>query len=211
LDVTRADEAIAIADETIEFVDRLEVGTPLVLSEGAPRAISILRARYPNMPLVADCKIMDRGGQISRACIHAGATGVIVQAVAPYETLQAVYQAASEHGAETLVDGLGVDDADTIAWRIGGLPVDYVIVHRGKDEQAQGGTAPLGMLRAAACSVDMPPLAVAGGIDALTLADCIGEPKVKLVIIGEAIVGSASPRAAAREIWRICSRVRIAA
>lgn len=211
LDVTRVDVAIAIAEETIEFVDRLEVGTPLVLTEGAPRAISALRARFPGVPLIADCKIMDRGGQITRGCIEAGADGIIVQAAAPYETLAAVCHVASEYGAETLVDGLGIGDAAALASRIGELLFDYVIVHRGKDEQAVGGRPPLQTVRAVARDPAMPPIAVAGGIGATNVAECARAAKVAIIIVGESIIGSLSPRAAAAEIRRICDHERIPA
>lgn len=209
LDVIGVKRAIAIAEETIEFVDRLEVGTPLILSEGAPRAISMLRARFPGVPLIADCKMMDRGRQVTRACIEAGASGVIVQAAAPYETLEAVYQVAAEYGAETFVDSLGIHAVETVATRIGELSFDYMILHRGKDEQAVGGTPPLQAVRAAAADSTLPAVAVAGGISPENVADCAHASNVKVIIVGEAIVSSPSPRMAAAEIRRICDLVRM--
>jgi 3-hexulose-6-phosphate synthase len=209
LDVARLDVAMAIAEETVDFVDRFEVGTPLVLSEGVTRSISPLRTRFPGMPLVADCKIMDRGGQIARACIEAGASGVVVQAAAPYETIHAVREVANEYGAETLVDGLGIEEPATIMSRIGDLAVDHVVIHCGKDEQAVRGVLPLRALRAAALHPQMPPLAAAGGIDRATAAQCASVTGVKTIIVGEAIVGSRSPRTAAAEIRLMCDRAEV--
>lgn len=209
LDVIDVQRAIAIAEETIEFIDRLEIGTPLALSVGAPRAISMLRARFPGVPLIADCKIMDRGGPLTLACIDAGASGVIVQAAAPYETLEAVCEVAAEYGAETCVDSLGIDVVETVATRIADLPFDYMILHRGKDEQAIGGTPPLQAVRAAAADPALPAVAIAGGINPENVADCAEAVNVKVIIVGEAIIGSLSPRSVAAEIRRICDLVRM--
>jgi 3-hexulose-6-phosphate synthase len=211
LDVTRLDVAIAIAEETVEYVDRLEVGTPLALAEGAPRAIAALRARFPSMPLIADCKIMDRGGQITHACVDAGATGVIVEAAAPRETLEAVYNVAAEYGAEASADSLGIHDIYTLAERIEDIPFDFVILHRGKDEQASGGDLPLRATREAAYVPGLPRVALAGGISPRSAAVCVQASNVEVLIVGESILESLSPRSTAAEIRRICDETRIRA
>ncbi|HET8956707.1 MAG TPA: orotidine 5'-phosphate decarboxylase / HUMPS family protein [Solirubrobacterales bacterium] len=204
LDVTDVEVAIRIAESTIDFVDRLEVGTPLINSEGMPRAISALRARFPEMPLIADPKIMDRGWQITRVCVDAGASGVIVEGGAPFETLEAVCEAATESGTETYVDSLGVEGLTELTARIGELPFDYMIMHRGKDEQAVGGRPPIEEVRAAAAERALPAIAVAGGIRPDNVAECVQAPNVEVVIVGEAIISSPSPRNVAAEIRRIC-------
>jgi 3-hexulose-6-phosphate synthase len=208
LDVTDVELAIRIAESTIEFVDRLEVGTPLINSEGLPRAISALRARFPEMPLIADPKIMDRGRQITRDCVEAGASGVIVEGGAPFETLEAVCEAATELGTETYVDSLGVETVTELTARIGGLPFDYMILHRGKDEQTVGGRPPIEAVRAAAIERVLPAVAVAGGIRPDNVEECAQAPNVKVVIVGEAIISSPSPRNVAAEIRRICDGAR---
>jgi 3-hexulose-6-phosphate synthase len=210
LDVTDVKLAIGIAEKTIEFVDRLEVGTPLINSEGVSHAISALRACFPGVPLIADAKIMDRGWQVTRACIDAGASGVIVQAGAPFETLEAVCEAAAEFGTETCVDSLGIDTVAQVAARIGELPFDYMILHLGKDQQAAGGRLPIEAVRAAA-DRELPAIAVAGGISPENVAECAQALNVKVIIVGEAIVSSPSPRKVAADIRRICDRERIPA
>ena len=61
LDLTRQDEAIETATMALRAgVDWLEAGTPLILAEGL-RAVSGLRERFPNVPIVADLKTMDGG------------------------------------------------------------------------------------------------------------------------------------------------------
>ena len=60
LDMTDIDTALEITDQVSSCFESLEVGTPLILSEGA-RAIEILRARYPRKIILADMKIADAG------------------------------------------------------------------------------------------------------------------------------------------------------
>lgn len=210
LDVTSIQTAVAIAAETLDYIDRIEVGTPLLRCEGA-RAITTLRVRFPSVPLIADCKIMDCGAQETSMSLDAGADGVVVQALAPLETIKAVCAVAAPRNAQVLVDGIGTHDAALLAARVAGLPVDYVIAHRGKDEQAVLGAPPGMTLRTAAAQPGMPPLAVAGGLSPSNIADSAREPNVAIVIIGEAIVKSGSPRHAAAAIRRICDQERAVA
>jgi 3-hexulose-6-phosphate synthase/6-phospho-3-hexuloisomerase len=61
LDVTDLEEAISTAEMALRAgVDWLEAGTPLILAEGL-RAVRELRARFPEVPIVADLKTMDGG------------------------------------------------------------------------------------------------------------------------------------------------------
>jgi 3-hexulose-6-phosphate synthase len=210
LDVTRLDAAIALAEVTAGLVDRLEVGTPLILSEGM-KAISGMKSHFPDMPVIADCKIMDRGGEITQACITAGASGVVVQASAPRKTLEAVSRVAAEHGAEACVDALGVDDLEILAEKIDGVSFDYVILHRAKDEQPGGAGPPVDAALAAAARYGMPAVALAGGIDRSNVAECVSSSSVKLIIVGEAIIINPSPRSVAAEIRRVCDELRVAA
>lgn len=208
LDVTRIEHAVAIAEQVRGIFDRLEVGTPLIRSEGHRRSIGVLRRYFPDIPLIADAKIMDRGRQETEACLRAGADGVVVQAVAPAETIHAVYETAAEHNAETLVDGLGTNSVRELADRTDGLPVDWLVVHRGKDEQALDVALPLLDVREVAACSTSPPLALAGGICAGNVADCAREPLIGLLIVGEAVIASAAPRDTATQILRISNQTR---
>ena len=61
LDITDLDEALETAETAIRAgVDWLEVGTPLIIAEGM-HGVRALRARFPEVPLVADLKTMDGG------------------------------------------------------------------------------------------------------------------------------------------------------
>lgn len=70
-----------IADASVaEGADILEVGTPLLLGEGI-HAILALRKKYPDVPIVADVKIMDAGYAETIMCANAGADGCFTKYV----------------------------------------------------------------------------------------------------------------------------------
>ncbi len=86
LDLIELDEAIRTADIAIRAgVDWLEVGTPLIIAEGM-RGVRELRARYPEIPIVADLKTMDGGWLEAELMAKAGATHVVVMGQAHEET-----------------------------------------------------------------------------------------------------------------------------
>ena len=62
LDFMNLDRAMEIARESVKGgVDWLEVGTPLIKSEGM-NAVRTLRKAFPEHKIIADMKIMDVGG-----------------------------------------------------------------------------------------------------------------------------------------------------
>jgi 3-hexulose-6-phosphate synthase len=207
LDVNQIEAALYFAEEAYPYVDRIEIGSPLLFLEGALTSIQALRQRYPSAKLIADCKIMDRGGQITRACIEAGADGVIAQAAAPRDTLESVCRVAGEYQAEVMLDSLGISELEDLMSRIDSLPASHLIVHRGKDEQAAGAGPPVEAVRAASGKSSLPSLAIAGGIDTDSITRC-AETSVDVIIVGEAIISSQSPRATAAKLRRLCDLVR---
>ena len=63
LDFPTIEEAISVGGIGIKAgVDWLEVGTPLIVSQGV-NTIGQLKRAYPNYPVLADYKTMDSGGK----------------------------------------------------------------------------------------------------------------------------------------------------
>ena len=100
LDIVDLNDAIRIVAESMPFIDVIEVGTPLLHRYG-PKAISVLRREFADMPLIADCKVMDRGGEEVAWATDAGADGVVIQAVAPRATIEAAGTEAERRGARS--------------------------------------------------------------------------------------------------------------
>src|SRR5215207_9241911 len=73
LDFATIEEALAVAKIGVEAgVDWLEIGTPLIVSQGL-RPISEMVKAFPNHPVLADYKTMDSGGKnVHRTKAHGG-------------------------------------------------------------------------------------------------------------------------------------------
>ena len=191
LDIVDLDRAVALAALIDGHVDRIEVGTPLILRHGIS-AVAAVKAAAPGSVIVADCKTMDCGKLNVALAIEQGADGVIVQGAAPVATVAAAAIKAAELHRFLMVDDLGVRDLRGLAHDMQGLIVSNVIIHTGKDEQAHGATPAARPAEAAGIS-GLAPLAVAGGIDPSNLPDLIGTQPVEVVIVGEAIYDSDEP------------------
>ena len=178
LDLTNIDEALETAALAIRAgVDWLEAGTPLILAEGL-RGVRLLRAAFPNVPVVADLKTMDGGYLEAEMMAKAGATHVVVMARAHEETIKCVVKAGYDFNIKVMGDNLGCDDMIAAAKWLEDLGCDYVIHHIGYDERrgiaARAGVCParLDPLRDVVNAVKIPVQAVGG----LTLEQAIQCP-----------------------------------
>ncbi len=188
LDVVEIDEALATAAMALRAgVDWLEAGTPLILAEGM-HGVRALRARFPDVPLVADLKTMDGGWLEAELMAKAGATHVVVMARAHDETIRCVVQAGRDFGVKVMGDNLACADKVAAARRLEDLGCDYVIHHVGYDERrglaARGEPtpSPLDQLREVVAAVQVPVQAVGG----LTVEQAIRTPEygAPLVVLG---------------------------
>lgn len=58
VDTSTIKEGLEILEQTAEYLDIIEVGTPLMLAEGC-HAVREFRKHYPDKIILADCKIRD--------------------------------------------------------------------------------------------------------------------------------------------------------
>jgi 3-hexulose-6-phosphate synthase len=193
LDTLDLDRALDVAAQTRGIADRIEVGTPLLRRHGIS-AIEAVRKNFREAEVVADSKIMDCGESETAQAIEAGANGVIVQAAAPIETIEAVCLTAERLGAFAMVDCIGVTDLKGLATELRELPVRHLIVHRSRDEQQTMGSIQASEILSASVGTDLPLLAVAGGIAPANVAKLVRLAKIDTIIVGQAIVASESPR-----------------
>lgn len=168
IDATSMNEATRLADAAMRAgADWLEAGTPFIHAEGM-HGIRALRARFPDVPIVADLKTMDGGHIESVMAAQAGATHVVVMARADESTIRAAVQAGRDHGFDVMGDDLGCPDRIAAARRLDELGCDIVIHHVGLDERevkfARTGRrwSPLDQLRDVAAAVSVPVGAVGG-------------------------------------------------
>ena len=197
LDFVDLHRAVRAAQEGLAGgVDWLEVGTPLLKSEGLG-AVRTLRARFPGTTIVCDAKTMDAGRLELEAAAKAGATIGTVLGVASDSTLEECVDAGRNYGIQVLVDLLGHPDPVGRAKFAESIGADYVNVHCPIDEQMRGHD-PFDMLRQVAAAVRIP-VTVAGGINAATAPKAVAAG-ASVVIVGGAITKSPDATAAARGI-----------
>jgi 3-hexulose-6-phosphate synthase/6-phospho-3-hexuloisomerase len=188
LDLIDLDEALRTADLAIRVgIDWLEAGTPLIIAEGS-RGVRELRARFPEVPIVADLKIMDGGWLEAEMMAKAGASMVVVMGQAHEETIELVVKAGRDFGVKVMGDNMAMPDEVAGAKRLEELGCDYVIHHIGYDmrtvrrSRGQYAPTPLDRLREIVEAVSIPVQAVGG----LTLEQATDTPKygAPLVVIG---------------------------
>ncbi|MBF8190360.1 orotidine 5'-phosphate decarboxylase [Nonomuraea sp. K274] len=135
LDLKNLDDGLRMAAIAAEAgADWLEIGTPLVMAEGA-HAVRALRREYPGHPLIADLKIMDGGYGETTMFAEAGADAVVVMGRAHDATVQRVCEAGADHGILVMGDDMGAEDRVAEARRLERLGAGMVLHHIGHDHR----------------------------------------------------------------------------
>ena len=188
LDLTNIPEALETAEMALRAgVDWLEVGTPLIISDGMG-AVRALRETYPDVPIVADLKTMDGGWLEAELMAKAGATHVVVMGVAHEETIELVVKAGADLGIEVMGDNMAMADPVEGAKYLESLGCDYIIHHIGFDyrtlrmKRGLDAPSPLDRLQDIVDAVQIPVQAVGG----LSIEQAIKTPQygAPLVVIG---------------------------
>ncbi|MGC0150801.1 orotidine 5'-phosphate decarboxylase / HUMPS family protein, partial [Peribacillus castrilensis] len=72
LDLVNIQEGIELVKQVEEYVDIVEIGTPVVINEGL-RAVKEMKEAFPSLKVLADLKIMDAAGYEVMKASEAGA------------------------------------------------------------------------------------------------------------------------------------------
>lgn len=179
-------------------IDVIEVGTILCLSEGM-HAVRAIRSLYPQKIILADVRIAEAGGIISKMAFDAGADWVSVVSGAAPDTAEVVLNEARSRGKDVqieLSDGWTWDMAQKWA----DLGIQQVITHRSRDAEAKGNLSwseqdfdDIRRLSEMGFKVT-----VTGGVKPADIPLFAGVP-VYIFIAGRAIVKADDPAAAAAE------------
>jgi 3-hexulose-6-phosphate synthase len=115
IDLVDTAGAIALVKEIGEDnLDIVEIGTPVVIYEGL-RAVKEMKEAFPNLPVLADLKIMDAAGdEVSQAVAH-GADIVTILGAAEDMSIQGAVEEAKKSGKQILVEMIAVKDIATRA------------------------------------------------------------------------------------------------
>jgi 3-hexulose-6-phosphate synthase/6-phospho-3-hexuloisomerase len=184
LDVVNLHRAIQIAKEAVSGgVDWLEIGTPLIKSEGM-NAIREIKKKFPDHAIVADMKTLDVGGFEVEMASKAGANVICVMGMADDQTITEAILAGKKYGSKIMVDLLNVPDKPKRAKEVQEFGVEYVCTHISIDAQMVGKN-PIGDIKSISKAVDIP-LAVAGGLNSETVAEAY-KAGADIIIVGGAI------------------------
>nr|WP_255654644.1 3-hexulose-6-phosphate synthase [Cohnella sp. REN36] len=200
LDLVDIPGAKEVVREVGEYVDIVEIGTPVVINEGL-RAVREIKAEFPHLKVLADLKIMDAGGYEVMKASEAGADLITVLGVSDDATIRGAVAEARKQGRQIMVDMINVKDLETRAQEIDALGADYICVHSGYDHQANGlnAFADLAVIKRV---VKRAKTAIAGGIKLDTLAQAIAAAP-DLIIVGGGITGSPDRPSVASEMQKL--------
>lgn len=196
IDLLNKEEAAKLAKKVEEYVDIVEIGTPIVINEGLP-SVQHLNENISNAKVLADLKIMDAVDYEVSQAVKFGADVVTILGVAEDASIKAAVEEAHKHGKELLVDMIAVQDLETRAKELDEMGADYIAVHTGYDLQAEG-QSPLDSLRTVKSVIKNSKVAVAGGIKPDTIKDIVTE-EPDLVIVGGGIANADDPVEAAKQ------------
>ncbi len=197
LDTLALKDCVRLLEETKGSIDIAEVGTPFVIEEGM-RPVKEFKAKFPEIEVLADVKIMDAGEYEADKCFEAGADICTVLGVANNATIEGVVRSAKKHGRKVMVDMIEVPDLAKRAAEIDAMGVDYICVHTAFDVQKTG-KDPLDDLKIVNKVLKHAKSAVAGGVKLATIDDIVAEG-AEIIVVGGYICNAEDRAATAREL-----------
>ncbi|WP_270169398.1 3-hexulose-6-phosphate synthase [Paenibacillus sp. SYP-B4298] len=200
LDLVNIPEAIEVVKEVAEYIDVVEIGTPVVINEGL-RAVKEMKAAFPHLQVLADLKIMDAGGYEIMKASEAGADIITVLGATDDMTIKGAVEEARKQNKQIMVDMINVKQIEERAAEIDALGVDYICVHTGYDLQAVGKDS-FAELQTIKRVVKHAKTAIAGGIKLATLPEAI-KAQPDLIIVGGGITSQEDKKTAAAEIKKL--------
>ena len=196
IDLLTTEEALALATKVAPYIDIIELGTPLIKSEGLA-VITAMKSAFPDKIVFADFKTADAGELEADMAFKAGADLITILGATGDATIIGAVKAAKAHGKGVVVDTIGVLDRVKRAQEVIALGVEFVELHAGLDEQAQPGYSIQVLIDEA--SRAGVPVSIAGGVKLSNIA-AVKASGVKVAVAGAAIYGASDPAAAAKEL-----------
>ncbi len=196
IDLLTTADAIALAKKVAPYIDIIELGTPLIKSEGL-KVISAMKEAFPEKLVLADLKTADAGELEADMAFKAGADYVTILGTSDDSTIAGAVKAAKVHGKGIVVDTIGSPDRVKRAKEAVALGAEFVELHAGLDEQAQPGYS-IQVLIDEASRVGVP-VSIAGGVN-LGNIEGVKRSGVVVAVAGGAIYAAADPAAAAKAL-----------
>ncbi|MEH7557157.1 3-hexulose-6-phosphate synthase [Priestia megaterium] len=206
LDLVNISEAKEVVQEVQEYIDIVEIGTPVVINEGL-KAVKEIKEAFPSLKVLADLKIMDAGAYEVMKASEAGASIITILGATDDSTIKGAVEEAKKQGTQILVDMINVKNLEQRAKEVDALGVDYICVHTGYDLQAEGET-PFEQLQTIKRVVKNAKTAVARGIKLNTLPEVV-QSQPDLVIVGGGITSEKDKRNVAEEMKKVVKQATL--
>jgi 3-hexulose-6-phosphate synthase/6-phospho-3-hexuloisomerase len=205
LDYATIEEAIAMAKIGIQAgIDWLEIGTPLIVSQGVAPIGHMVRA-FPDFPVLADYKTMDSGWKNVERTATQGGHVMTVCAGAPDETVRSAIAESKKCGVWVVVDTIGVKDQASRARQCAQWGAHMIYLHYGADQRKADATHDSTQwLAEVQRAVDIPI-----GVGCFLAEDGVRAAAMgaELIAIGHPVISSTDPLA---ELSRFVSEVKAA-
>ena len=196
IDLLKIEDAIALATKVAPYVDIIELGTPLIKSEGLS-GIRKMKDAFPDKLVLADFKTADAGELEAGMAFGAGADYVTILGTTGDSTIAGAVKAAVANGKGVVVDTIGVKDRVKRAKEAIALGAEFVELHAGLDEQAEDGYSIQVLIdEAARAGVKV---SIAGGVNSSSIT-AVKQSGAIVAVAGAAIYGAKDPAQAAKEL-----------
>ncbi|WP_186757770.1 3-hexulose-6-phosphate synthase [Echinicola salinicaeni] len=194
IDLLKTEDAIALATKVAPYIDIIELGTPLIKSEG----LSVIRAMkdaFPDKKVFADFKTADAGALEAQMAFEAGADYITILGATGDATILGAVEVAKKFNKGVVVDTIGVKDRVKRAQEVIELGVEFVELHAGLDEQADPNYSIQVLIDEA--SRAGVPISIAGGVNSKSI-EAVQRSGAVVAVAGAAIYGAEDPAAAAK-------------
>ncbi|QCJ44492.1 3-hexulose-6-phosphate synthase [Bacillus sp. S3] len=199
LDTCDTKEALAILHDVAEYIDVIEVGTPMIIDYGM-EPVRVISQEFPTKSVLADTKIMDAGEFEAEIAFKAGAQIVTVMGITHDETIKGAVRAAKNRNGKILADMMCVQNVEERAKELLELGVDYICVHTAFD--VQDTQSPFDTLSRVQRTVGSQYTAIAGGIT-IHSVDKVVPFQPEIVIVGNGITGQDDRKESAKRIKQL--------
>lgn len=135
IDVLTIEEALRIGEAAVlAGADWLEAGTPLITFEGV-RAIGALAREFPQIPVLADYKMMDGVRKYVLETANQGGRVCTICGVSSDASIKEAVRAATDSGVTLMVDLYAAHNIAQRAVQVVDMGADAVYVHWGADQR----------------------------------------------------------------------------
>ncbi len=113
IDLLNKEDAAELANKVKDYVDIVEIGTPIIYNEGLP-AVKHMADNISNVKVLADMKIMDAADYEVSQAIKFGADVITILGVAEDASIKAAIEEAHKNNKQLLVDMIAVQDLKNV-------------------------------------------------------------------------------------------------